>query len=162
MTTKIEQDRIGSSFLSSLDGWIVTTGYKVGVTNLVGEAIRDHKVTNPRSEITAIGCSKWGATKNRDALITVRRSLRSLVTSDIFLVERHNESNSESESGSNDKPVQTREEKSTGIRTQPYTFPLTRRWNLLQLRYGRLSIAIRSRSVSPSMQPRCGCRSTRW
>ncbi|UJR35044.1 hypothetical protein I4U23_027820 [Adineta vaga] len=52
------------------DGWIVTTGFKTGVVQLVGEAIHDHKVTNPRSKITAIGCPKWGATKNREALIT--------------------------------------------------------------------------------------------
>ncbi|CAF1249047.1 unnamed protein product [Adineta ricciae] len=52
------------------DGWIVTTGFKTGVVQLVGEAIHDHKVTNPRSKITAIGCSKWGATKNRESLVS--------------------------------------------------------------------------------------------
>jgi hypothetical protein len=50
----------------------VTSGFKTGVVQLVGEAIHDHKVTNPRSHITAIGCSKWGATKNRDSLILVK------------------------------------------------------------------------------------------
>ncbi|CAF4701548.1 unnamed protein product [Rotaria sp. Silwood1] len=54
------------------DGWIVTTGFKAGVVQLVGEAIHDHKVTNPRSHITAIGFSKWGATKNRTSLITTK------------------------------------------------------------------------------------------
>jgi hypothetical protein len=53
------------------DGWIVTSGYKTGVVQLVGEAIHDHKVTNPSSHITAIGCSKWGATRNRESLIIV-------------------------------------------------------------------------------------------
>jgi hypothetical protein len=48
------------------------------VVQLVGEAIHDHKVTNPRSQITAIGCSKWGATKNRESLISVRVSKFSL------------------------------------------------------------------------------------
>ena len=56
-----------------IDGWIVTTGFKTGVVQLVGEAIHDHKVTNPRSHITAIGCSKWGAVRNREALILVSR-----------------------------------------------------------------------------------------
>lgn len=56
------------------DGWIVTSGFKTGVVQLVGEAIHDHKVTNPRSRIIAVGCSKWGATRNRDALITVKMS----------------------------------------------------------------------------------------
>ncbi len=60
------------------DGWIVTTGFKTGVVQLVGEAIHDHKVTNPRSQITAIGCSKWGAAKNRESLISVRISKFSL------------------------------------------------------------------------------------
>ncbi len=50
----------------------MTSGFKTGVVQLVGEAIHDHKVTNPRSHITAIGCSKWGATKNRDSLILVK------------------------------------------------------------------------------------------
>jgi hypothetical protein len=59
------------SFIYFTDGWIVTTGFKTGVVQLVGEAIYDHKVTNPRSHITAIGCSKWGATKNRQSLIVV-------------------------------------------------------------------------------------------
>ena len=54
------------------DGLIVTTGFKTGVVQLVGEAIYDHKVTNPRSHITAIGCSKWGAAKNRESLIIVK------------------------------------------------------------------------------------------
>jgi hypothetical protein len=54
-----------------IDGWIVTTGFKTGVVQLVGEAIHDNKVTNPGSQITAIGCSKWGGTKNRESLILV-------------------------------------------------------------------------------------------
>jgi len=58
-------------FFFEKDGWIVTSGFKTGVVQLVGEAIHDHKVTNPRSHITAIGCSKWGAAKNREALILV-------------------------------------------------------------------------------------------
>lgn len=49
----------------------MTSGFKTGVVQLVGEAIYDHKVTNPRSQITAIGCSKWGAAKNRQSLISV-------------------------------------------------------------------------------------------
>ncbi|CAF1054407.1 unnamed protein product [Adineta steineri] len=57
------------------DGWIVTNGFKTGVVQLVGEAIHDHKVTNPRSHITAIGCSKWGATKNRESLILKKSSV---------------------------------------------------------------------------------------
>ncbi len=56
---------------SDLDGWIVTSGFKTGVVQLVGEAIHDHKVTNPQSHITAIGCAKWGATRNRDSLVIV-------------------------------------------------------------------------------------------
>ncbi|CAF0881591.1 unnamed protein product [Adineta steineri] len=55
------------------DGWIVTTGFKTGVVQLVGEAIHDHKVTNPRSHITAIGCSKWGAVRNRESLISSKK-----------------------------------------------------------------------------------------
>ena len=53
------------------DGWIVTNGFKTGVVKLVGEAIYDYKVINPRSRITAIGCSKWGAVKGRQSLILV-------------------------------------------------------------------------------------------
>ncbi|CAF4746689.1 unnamed protein product, partial [Rotaria sp. Silwood2] len=55
-------------------GWIVTTGFKTGVVQLVGEAIHDHKVTNPQSHITAIGCSKWGAAKHRASLISSKTS----------------------------------------------------------------------------------------
>jgi len=67
---KIDKNVIELIF-SFIDGWIVTTGFKTGVVQLVGEAIHDHKVTNPRKHITAIGCSKWGATKNRESLILV-------------------------------------------------------------------------------------------
>lgn len=61
-----------NSVFSRIDAWIITPGFKTGVVQLVGEAIHDHKVTNPRSQITAIGCSKWGATRNRENLILVR------------------------------------------------------------------------------------------
>ncbi|CAF1134485.1 unnamed protein product [Rotaria sp. Silwood1] len=60
------------------DGWIVTTGFKTGVVQLVGEAIYDHKVTNPRSHITAIGCSKWGAARNRASLISSKISTNTI------------------------------------------------------------------------------------
>ncbi|CAF3341207.1 unnamed protein product, partial [Rotaria sp. Silwood2] len=56
------------------DGWIITTGFKTGVVQLVGDAIHDHRVTNPRSHITAIGCSKWGAARNRASLILSKKS----------------------------------------------------------------------------------------
>jgi hypothetical protein len=59
------------SMIYFVDGWIVTTGFKTGVVQLVGEAIHDHKVMNPGSHITAIGCSKWGGVKNRESLILV-------------------------------------------------------------------------------------------
>ncbi|CAF4967766.1 unnamed protein product [Rotaria sp. Silwood1] len=60
------------------DGWIVTTGFKTGVVQLVGEAIHEHRVTNPRSHITAIGCSKWGAARNRASLILSKKSTNSI------------------------------------------------------------------------------------
>ncbi|CAF1277108.1 unnamed protein product [Rotaria sordida] len=56
------------------DGWIVTTGFKTGVVQLVGEAIHDHKVTSPQDCIIAIGCSKWGAVKNRASFISSKVS----------------------------------------------------------------------------------------
>jgi len=68
-----------------LDGWLITPGFKTGVVQLVGEAIHDHRVTNPRSRITAIGCSKWGATRNREALILVRIIKRGFINSKCFL-----------------------------------------------------------------------------
>ena len=46
----------------------------------MGEAIHDHRVTNPRSHITAIGFPKWGATQTRDALRLVR-SIQCLIVS---------------------------------------------------------------------------------
>lgn len=63
------------SVFSEIDAWMITPGFKTGVVQLVGEAIHDHKVTNPGSHITAIGCSKWGATRNREALIIVSRPM---------------------------------------------------------------------------------------
>ncbi|CAF1524410.1 unnamed protein product, partial [Rotaria sp. Silwood1] len=60
------------------DGWIVTTGFKTGVVQLVGEAIHEHRVTNPRSHITAIGCSKWGAARNRASLILSKKLTNSI------------------------------------------------------------------------------------
>ncbi|CAF1532094.1 unnamed protein product [Adineta ricciae] len=71
LSERLEREFIKGIIQAALkaDGWIVTTGFKTGVVQLVGEAIHDHKVTNPRSHITAIGCSKWGAVRNREALI---------------------------------------------------------------------------------------------
>ena len=63
------------------DGWIFSSGFKTGVVKLVGEAIHDHRVTNPRSHITAIGFPKWGATKTRDALRLVDRLRSSTIVS---------------------------------------------------------------------------------
>ncbi|UJR10750.1 hypothetical protein I4U23_014938 [Adineta vaga] len=76
LNERLEREFIKGIIQAALkaDGWIITTGFKTGVVQLVGEAIHDHKVTNPRSHITAIGCSKWGATRNRDALIIKKPS----------------------------------------------------------------------------------------
>ncbi|CAF1230161.1 unnamed protein product [Rotaria sordida] len=70
------------------DGWIVTTGFKTGVVQLVGEAIDDHRVTNPHSHITAIGCSKWGATRNRASLILSKKSTKSIHDATIDISKR--------------------------------------------------------------------------
>ncbi|CAF1216246.1 unnamed protein product, partial [Rotaria magnacalcarata] len=71
LNERLEREFIKGIIQAALraDGWIVTTGFKTGVVQLVGEAIHDHKVTNPRSSIVAIGCSKWGAAKHRESLI---------------------------------------------------------------------------------------------
>ncbi|CAF3473511.1 unnamed protein product [Rotaria socialis] len=71
LNERLEREFIKGIIQAALraDGWIVTTGFKTGVVQLVGEAIHDHKVTNPRSRIIAIGCSKWGAAKHRESLI---------------------------------------------------------------------------------------------
>ncbi|CAM2727627.1 unnamed protein product [Rotaria socialis] len=76
LSERLEREFIKGIIQASLraDGWIVTTGFKTGVVQLVGEAIHDHKVTNPRSHIVAIGCSKWGAAKNRASLIRKKTS----------------------------------------------------------------------------------------
>ncbi|CAF1110172.1 unnamed protein product [Rotaria sordida] len=77
LNERLEREFIKGIIQAALkaDGWIVTTGFRTGVVQLVGEAIHDHKVTNPRSHITAIGCSKWGATRNREALILKKPSI---------------------------------------------------------------------------------------
>ncbi|CAF4117301.1 unnamed protein product [Rotaria sp. Silwood2] len=77
LNERLEREFIKGIIQAALkaDGWIVTTGFRTGVVQLVGEAIHDHKVTNPRSHITAIGCSKWGATRNREALILKKSSI---------------------------------------------------------------------------------------
>ncbi|CAF0911252.1 unnamed protein product [Rotaria sp. Silwood1] len=79
LNERLEREFIKGIIQAALkaDGWIVTTGFRTGVVQLVGEAIHDHKVTNPKSHITAIGCSKWGATRNREALILKKPSINS-------------------------------------------------------------------------------------
>ncbi|CAF2128607.1 unnamed protein product [Rotaria magnacalcarata] len=79
LNERLEREFIKGIIQAALraDGWIVTTGFKTGVVQLVGEAIHDHKVTNPRSSIVAIGCSKWGAAKHRESLILKNISKKS-------------------------------------------------------------------------------------
>jgi hypothetical protein len=52
-----------------LDAWIFTNGYNVGIVQLVGQAIKKVRLTNPKKTITAIGLCKWGSVKDHDKLI---------------------------------------------------------------------------------------------
>lgn len=78
------------SFKSFSDGWIFTTGFKAGVTKLVGDAIHDYKVTNPGSHITAIGCAKWGGVKNRHRLILVDLQKENFLLNEMKFLFRKN------------------------------------------------------------------------
>ncbi len=42
----------------------MTSGYNVGIVQLVGQAINKVRLTNPKQKITAIGISKWGSILN--------------------------------------------------------------------------------------------------
>ncbi len=42
----------------------MTTGYKIGIVQLVGQAIRKVRLTKPNQAVTAIGIGKWGCIAN--------------------------------------------------------------------------------------------------
>ncbi|CAM2716373.1 unnamed protein product [Rotaria socialis] len=65
-------ERLEREFIKGIIQAALKAGFRTSVVQLVGEAIHDHKVTNPQSHITTIGCSKCGTTRNREALILVR------------------------------------------------------------------------------------------
>ncbi|CAF4602097.1 unnamed protein product [Rotaria sp. Silwood1] len=44
--------------------WMITTGYNVGIVQLLGQAIGKVKLKYPNQKITAIGIGKWGSIKD--------------------------------------------------------------------------------------------------
>ncbi len=46
------------------DAWLLTSGYNIGIIQLVGQAINKVRLTNPKQKITAIGICKWGSILN--------------------------------------------------------------------------------------------------
>ncbi|CAF0835391.1 unnamed protein product [Didymodactylos carnosus] len=71
LNERLEKEFIKGIIQTALraDGWIVTNGFKVGAVQLVGDAIYENKLTNPKSEIIAVGVSKWGSVINRESLL---------------------------------------------------------------------------------------------
>ncbi|CAF1206439.1 unnamed protein product, partial [Didymodactylos carnosus] len=50
------------------DAWLITSGFNVGIVQLVGRAIRKSKLINFNRTITAIGLPKYGCIKNVEKL----------------------------------------------------------------------------------------------
>ncbi|CAF1350811.1 unnamed protein product [Didymodactylos carnosus] len=57
LNERLEKEFIKGIIQAALiaDGWIITSGFKTGVVKLVGDAIYENKLTNPKSEIIAVG-----------------------------------------------------------------------------------------------------------
>ena len=56
-------------FLISIEAWLVTNGYNVGIVQVVGQAIKKAALTDRRNKLVAIGVCKWGSVKNIEQLI---------------------------------------------------------------------------------------------
>ena len=56
-----------------IDAWIVTGGTNAGVMQFVGEAIKEHAVTqgSMEKEIVALGIAPWGVVRNKESLVEV-------------------------------------------------------------------------------------------
>ncbi|UJR26318.1 hypothetical protein I4U23_007656 [Adineta vaga] len=70
-------DRLETNFINGIidiarksNAWLITTGYRVGIAQLVGEAISKVKYMYlENKQITAIGLSKWGCISNQDQVL---------------------------------------------------------------------------------------------
>ncbi|CAF0816739.1 unnamed protein product [Adineta ricciae] len=73
-------DRLVMNFIDGItnialksNAWLITTGYQVGVAQLVGEAISQVRLTHLKTkQLTAIGLCKWGCVSNKEQVLRSR------------------------------------------------------------------------------------------
>ena len=53
----------------SPEAWLITTGYNVGIVQVVGQALKKAALTDRDNRLVAIGVCKWGCVRNVEALI---------------------------------------------------------------------------------------------
>ncbi|CAF3178228.1 unnamed protein product [Rotaria socialis] len=77
-------DRLESNFIKGIvnvaekaNSWIVTTGYRVGIVQLVGQALAKVQLKKQDSKMIAIGICKWGSIKNVKELTAIRNNAKS-------------------------------------------------------------------------------------
>uniref|UniRef100_A0A673IE45 Transient receptor potential cation channel subfamily M member 5-like n=1 Tax=Sinocyclocheilus rhinocerous TaxID=307959 RepID=A0A673IE45_9TELE len=58
----------------STGAWILTSGLRFGITQNLGQAVRDHSLasTSPKVRVVAIGIAPWNMIQNRDLLLAAR------------------------------------------------------------------------------------------
>lgn len=63
--------------LRSLGAWILTNGFRFGITKHLGQAVRDHSLasTSSKVRVVAIGIAPWNMIHNREALLTAKVSV---------------------------------------------------------------------------------------
>lgn len=66
------------SVLPSPGAWILTNGFRFGITKHLGQAVRDHALasTSSKVRVVAIGIAPWNMIHNREALLSAKVSLR--------------------------------------------------------------------------------------
>lgn len=50
------------------DAWLITSGYNVGIVQVVGQAIKKASLTDRKRKLVAIGVCKWGSVKDVETI----------------------------------------------------------------------------------------------
>jgi hypothetical protein len=58
-----------SSYPFYADAWLLTSGFNVGIVQMVGQALNKIRLTSPGKDITAIAVTKFGCIRGDSSII---------------------------------------------------------------------------------------------
>jgi len=66
-----------SSYRLYIDAWLLTSGFNVGIVQMVGQALNKIRLTSPGEDITAIAVTKFGCIRGDSIIIKDIKKVKS-------------------------------------------------------------------------------------